>query len=420
MSAPTQKLLILGHVWPEPAATAAGKRMIQLLRSLSDRGFQIHFGSSAAKTPYSTSLSEFVFYEKKIALNDSGFDEFVRELKPDLVIFDRFMTEEQFGWRVAENSPGSLRILNTEDLHSLRDVRARQHDKCLKFGYKEWLNSDLTKRELASIYRSDLSLIISQYEMDLLLRHGNIPENLLFYLPFLAEEDSTDSAVNDKIDFDNRRDFIFVGNGKHSPNIDAIYWLKTEIWPLIHQQLPDSKMQVYGAYLPEKIKALHEPKENFFVNGWIENSEHVVSKARVNLAPLRFGAGLKGKIMEAMAVGTPSVGTTTAWEGFPVDKEFESNIKDNAADFADLAIEFYKKRAKWSEHQIVQYELYASAFKEPDHMNSLEEVIAHLRKDLSSHRTNNIVGAMLMYHSMASTKYMSKWIEAKNKDQDKG
>ena len=420
MSSQFHKLLVIGHVWPEPGATAAGKRMMQLLQWFSDKGIEIHFASAAARSQFSADLSHIANSEEKIALNDSDFDQYVGDLSPDIVIFDRFMTEEQFGWRVAENSPLSLRILNTEDLHSLRDMRARQYRKGLKFELREWLNSDLTKRELASIYRSDLSLIISRYEMDLLLKHVNIPENLLFYLPLFAEEFSPGAAASDSPDFDNRRDFIFVGNGKHSPNIDAINWLKTEIWPFIHRALPDSKMQVYGAYLPDKIKALHQPEENFLVNGWTENSEHVVSKARVNLAPLRFGAGLKGKIMQATAVGTPSVGTTIAWEGFPQNMELESGLADSAVDFANLAIQVYSNRTKWSAHQIAQYELYTEAFNRSEHMGRLEERISLLGKDLLSHRTHNVVGAMLLHHSMASTKYMSKWIEVKNQNKGSG
>ena len=413
MSAPANKLLVIGHVWPELRATAAGKRMMQLLLAFSRRGSQIYFASAAAKTSYSTDLSDLVISEEKIALNNSDFDVYIRDLKPDLVIFDRFMTEEQFGWRVAENSPGSLRILNTEDLHSLRDIRGKLHKKGLAFEPREWLNSDMAKRELASIYRSDLSLIISRFELDLLLEHGIIDEKLLVYLPFLQSEtiNPRDSNI---LNFSNRKDFVFIGNGKHAPNIDAIKWLKTEIWPIIHKELPEAKMQVYGAYLPENIKGFHQARENFMVNGWIEQSEQVVGNARVNLVPLRFGAGLKGKIVEAMAVGTPSVGTTIAWEGFLANKEFQTTFTDSASDFAQLAIQIYKEKTLWSAHQMMQYKLYERVFKENDHMDILKERIARLTGDLSSHRARNFVGALLMHHSMASTKYMSKWIEAKN------
>src|SRR5690606_12128233 len=104
---------------------------------------------------------------KNILLNNSSFDEFIKELKPEIVLFDRYITEEQFGWRVSENCPNTLKILDTEDLHFLRKAR----EEAVKAGKPisdANLFSETAKRELASILRCDLSLIISEYEMELL------------------------------------------------------------------------------------------------------------------------------------------------------------------------------------------------------------------------------------------------------------
>ena len=93
---------------------------------------------------------------KRKILNDSGFDAFVKKLDPNIVLFDRFFTEEQFGWRVTEFAPNALRILDTEDLHSLRQVREQLFKNNIPFTVEKWLQSDVTKREIAAIYRSDL------------------------------------------------------------------------------------------------------------------------------------------------------------------------------------------------------------------------------------------------------------------------
>ena len=219
------KILIIGHVWPEPSATAAGKHMLQLLECLKELGYEIIFASAAEKSDYTHNLKAMGIEEESILLNDSSFDSFAEKLSPQIVIFDRFMTEEQYGWRISEVLPDCLQVLNTEDLHSLRAVRARCLKKDLPFTKELWLQDDMTKRELASIYRSDLSLIISREEMKILAEHANIPEELLFYLPFMV-----DPQLNSSDLFEDRADFVFLGNGKHKPNIDAINWMKREIW----------------------------------------------------------------------------------------------------------------------------------------------------------------------------------------------
>ena len=120
-----KKLLIIGKVWPEPKSSAAGIRMVQLIKLFQGDGWQITFSSSASKSEYSFNLDEIGVSEQSIRMNDSLFDDFVSELQPDVVLFDRFMIEEQFGWRVVENCPDALRILDTIDLHSLRLARQR-------------------------------------------------------------------------------------------------------------------------------------------------------------------------------------------------------------------------------------------------------------------------------------------------------
>ena len=118
-----KRLLIIGFVWPEPNSSAAGGRMLQLISLFQDQGFQITFASPAQDSDFMVTLSDFGVDKKAIELNDSSFDLFLKELKPNVVLFDRFMIEEQFGWRVAENCPDAIRVLDTEDLHCLRLAR---------------------------------------------------------------------------------------------------------------------------------------------------------------------------------------------------------------------------------------------------------------------------------------------------------
>ncbi|MEL6485507.1 MAG: glycosyltransferase family 4 protein, partial [Bacteroidota bacterium] len=294
------RLLIIGQVWPEPSTTAAGHRMLQLIEALKDH-WEITFATAASKTEYAFDLSGLGIATQTILLNDSSFDDFISDLNPEIVIFDRFMVEEQFGWRVSEKVPQALRILNTEDLHSLRKTREHCHQKSNDFTTEIWLDAEITKREVASIYRSDLALMVSTYEMELLTKRAKVPHELLLHLPFMLDITTFEGGRT----FDSRVDFITFGNGRHAPNIDAIHFLHTDIWPLIRESLPNTKLKIYGAYLPQKVKQLHNPKIGFEVLGWCEELEDAIQKARICLVPLRFGAGIKGKVVDALRNGTP-------------------------------------------------------------------------------------------------------------------
>ena len=114
------RILIIGLVWPEPTSSAAGWRMLQLINQLLQWTDAIHFASAAAKSVASYPLNELSVTEHEIVLNDSSFNDFVSDLKPDVVVYDRFVTEEQFGWRVKQVFPELITVLDTEDLHLKR------------------------------------------------------------------------------------------------------------------------------------------------------------------------------------------------------------------------------------------------------------------------------------------------------------
>jgi spore coat polysaccharide biosynthesis predicted glycosyltransferase SpsG len=151
----TNQLLIIGHTFPEPKTTAAGSRMMQLIDLFREENFQITFASTAAISERTANLEVHHISVKNILLNDASFDEFIKQLNPEIVIFDRYITEEQFGWRVSENCPNSLKILDTEDLHFLRKAREEAVKNNKNFSEAN-LFSETAKRELASILRCDV------------------------------------------------------------------------------------------------------------------------------------------------------------------------------------------------------------------------------------------------------------------------
>lgn len=408
------KLLVIGHTWPEPKTTAAGKRMMQLLDTFLTNDYEITFASTASRNSYSETLSDLGIQEVDIQLNNSSFDVFIKELSPDAVIFDRFMVEEQFGWRVAESCAEAIRILNTEDLHALRNYREECFKKEQSFSSTGWLRQDKTKRELASIFRSDLTLVVSTFEMQLLQDSVSISEKLLLHLPFLLDE-ILPKTKGGWPEFEERVDFISFGNGKHAPNVDSFKCLKNEIWPLIRKALPEAKLHVYGAYLPQQVLEMDNAKSGFHVHGWVDDLNNEVRKARVVLAPLRFGAGIKGKLTTSMQCGTPSVTTELGAEGMHGDLPWAGVVANGPKEIAQKAVELYSNREKWLVAQQRGIEIINSQYAKTRLQELLFERLELLKTNLKAHRESNVIGLLIQHQSMAATKFMGKWIEEKNR-----
>jgi hypothetical protein len=212
---------------------------------------------------------------ERVKVNDSGFDTLLGSLQPEVVIFDRFFIEEQFAWRVDEHCPNALRVLNSEDLHCLRDARksAQRQARDASGVFKEvQLKNDIARREVAAIFRSDLTLIISGHELEVLSNTFEVDRGLLHYCPFMIDPPTSLEAARMPT-FEERQDFFWVGNFRHAPNWDAVQWLKQEVWPLVKRRLPEANLHIAGSYANQSQLAMNEPAQGFIVDGRIENSD---------------------------------------------------------------------------------------------------------------------------------------------------
>lgn len=408
-----QKVLFIGAVWPEPKSSAGGIRMMQLLQMFLRNDWQITFASSAADSDFAEDITSLGIDKVSIELNKSSFDEFVKELNPQVVVFDRFMSEEQYGWRVAESVPNALRMIETIDLHCLRTSR----QEMLKSGENltaTLLKNDTAKRELACYFRSDLNLIISDEEIPILQEVFHFPAEQLYYLPYKIPSLSIEEK-NTLPSFEEREHFVTIGNFKHEPNWDSVRYLKETIWPQIRAKMPQAQLHVYGSYAGAKVLQLHKPAEGFHVLGRAEDALTVMKNARVCLAPLRFGAGIKGKLAEAMLCGTPSVTTAVGAEGLRGEMPWNGAVTEELSIFVNAAVELYQDRNKFMEAQQNGFSIIEKRFETLDKEQNFIQCINNLLQNLQEHRSKNFVGSMLMHHSLQSTKYLSKWIEEKNK-----
>lgn len=400
----SKKVLIIGFVWPEPTSSAAGKRMLQLIRSFLNFHYKVIFATQAQESEFAFDLNKLSVESFHIEVNNSSFDLFLNKIQPDIVLFDRFIMEEQFGWRVAENCPNALRILDTEDLHFLRKERQQKINQTIE---KESF-SDMAKREIASIYRSDVSLIISEVEMDILRHSYQVPQERLFYLPMWSEEASLNKTYSD------RRDFMFIGNFLHEPNWDCVRYLKSEIWPSIRKKLPNAELHIYGAYPTEKAFQLTNQRDGFIIKGRAEDVNEVCQNYRIMLAPLRFGAGVKGKFIDAMRNGLPSFTTEIGAESMASINEWPGFVSDNIQDLITYSVAIYSDDQKWKFLNNQAIKIHDQIFVNQDWERIFIEKIQFYYSNLQQVRKQNFIGAMLMHHLHQGTKFMSKWIELKN------
>jgi len=403
--------------------------MLSILRLFKQQGWKVEFATPAQATEHMADLGSEGVSSQSIELNSDSFDSYVMTYKPDIVLFDRFMMEEQFGWRVDKYCPRALKILDTEDLQCLRHAR-HQAVKAEREMTLDDLYSDIAKREIAAILRCDLSLVISSYEIQLLTETFKIDSSLLYHLPFMVDLEKCPTHTKG---FSQRNHFISIGNFRHAPNWDMVLYLQ-KIWPKIRQKIPDAELHIYGAYPPPKATALNNPATGFLVKGWAEDALSVMESARVCLAPLRFGAGIKGKLLDAMIVQTPSVTTTIGSEGMYQyaagtdeagsnvicpdercpDEIWPGAVVDDIAGFVNAALEIYTDEKAWNRSSRAASRLLNKYYDARLSGAGLIDKIIETDSHIKQHRLNNFTGAMLKHHTMKSTQYMSQWIAAKN------
>lgn len=404
------RLLILSNVHVEPTSSAAGRRMLQIIQQFLSKGYHITYATTAAESPHAYDLGQLGIEAANVMVNDPAFDTLVQSIKPDVVLFDRFMVEEQFGWRIKTHCPDAIRLLDTEDLHCLRYARQAAVKEGRTFHDAD-LFRDVAYREIASILRCDLTLMISSVEMGILQRVFKVDPSVLHYMPFLEEK----SEHADYRSFDERKEFVSIGSFRHDPNLDAFHVLRETVWPQIRKELPDARLHLFGSYANDRILGYSDERSGFMVHGRVEDVDDVMSKAKVLLAPLRFGAGLKGKLIDAMRNGTPSVTTSIGAEGMQIDTSWPGGIEDDMQSFANKAVKLYSDEAVWKAASDLSGAHLRKAFNAEVHALLFWKRFEELGRNLEEHRQKHFQGQLIWHHSLRSTEYMAKWIEAKNR-----
>lgn len=399
-------------VWPEPGSSAAGWRTMDVLEALGFAGAEISVASAAGPSPFAVDVSALGFATRTLPMNDAAFDRAVGEIQPDIVIFDRFRTEEQFGWRVERAVPGALRVIDSSDVHALREARRRAVEK----GEKENLWNAVALREMAAFYRSDLTLVISRAEMEILTTRYGLPPALLAYWPLLVGEE----AIGEGQTWTERQHFCLIGNFRHPPNRDAIAWTREVVWPHVRALWPEAEGHVYGAYAGTARPEWHDPANGFVMKGRTPSVEDCLGRYRVNLALLRYGAGLKGKVLDGLRTGTPTLVTTCAAEGIGAPADWTGQQADDPLALAQRAVRLATDETLWQKARERGWSLLRREFAREIWRPRLGQILARALAEKEDRRAGNPVGQMLRHHQHRSTEFMGRWIEAKNRGTQSG
>jgi glycosyltransferase involved in cell wall biosynthesis len=406
---------LIGDIWPEVTSSAAGLRTRNLVQTFLREEWRVSFISPSPFNAHAVALQTIGVDIHTYLPNDPSFDGWIAKHPPDFVIFDRFNTEEKFGWRVRQFAPDARRIIDAQDLHFLRTARQRSLElntsppdllRCnFSFSHEDAF------RELGSIYSSDLTLLLSDFERDLLIQKFNCPSNLLALGRFHYPPPSAPV-----LSFDDRHGFAWIGNFRHPPNADAVRWFRKDIWPLIRQRMNLAEVFIYGAYPTREVMKLNDRAQGFYVVGSTPDQFQALGKHRVNLAPLRFGAGIKGKITDGWYVGTPVVTTSVGAEGMHEGNPWGGLVADDPLEFAQAAIELYSNAAIWASAQLRGYHLLRLLYDETKNSRQLVQTFRNLLNPQLPSRDPDFFGALLKFHHHRGTRYFSKWIEEKNRN----
>jgi hypothetical protein len=407
-------------------------RNFNVIDALLRFGFEVVIASAAQNEPGRLSCERWAreregLEVRAIQLNDSSFDEWIAGLRPDFVIFDRFLIEEQFGWRVRQSSPESVCILDTVDLHFVRFSREKDLKRSLREGSWsavdggagiEW-DPELSSRELASLHRVDLTWLVSDFERELLVRNFGVEPRRVAVSRFAYPEPAwTRGTAAEERDgarleaFSGRLGFCLIGNFRHAPNLDAFRWVRAEIWPRVRALLPSAELHVYGAYPPKEVMEAHSPRSGFLVHGPAETLDQVFSRSRVSLAPLRFGAGIKGKISDSWWHGVPVVSTSIGAEGMSDGADWGGRIANTAEAFARACVDLHESEADWGMGRDAGFRILGALFSGEVFDREFRVGLAQAEAGRVA-RSSDWVRRMMCHSTLDSYRYFGRWLELK-------
>ncbi|KRD77390.1 glycosyltransferase [Lysobacter sp. Root983] len=334
------KLLFIDMYTPRPDCDAGSITAFYLMKILVDIGYDVTFIPSDL-----VKLGHYTQQLQNVGVTCLGRDD-VPSIEAHLIadghLYDyallcRAPVVEPYLDIIRQHASRAKIILNTSDLHYLRDIRQAEIE-----GSEEKMQAALRwkERELEVIRRCDHSIVMSDHELAILSKE--LPNSNIHHVPLMFVDIPGRTG-----DYASRKDILFIGGFPHLPNVDAVTYFCEQVWPMVRARLPDAKVHLLGNSPSEEVFALGEiPGVN--VVGYVEDLKPWFNGIRMSIAPLRYGAGIKGKLGTSLSFGVPSVATSVAVEGMRVVDEQHVLVADEPEAFADQVVRLYNDEALWN------------------------------------------------------------------------
>jgi GT2 family glycosyltransferase/glycosyltransferase involved in cell wall biosynthesis len=334
------RALVLDVQAPQPDTNAGGYAAVQEMRLLQSLGFKCTFmpTNMAWMGRYTTDLERMgveCIYSPFAASPQTLIAQ--RGAEFDLVYITRYGVAEECLEAIREHAPQAKVVLNNADLHFLRELRA-----AIAANSKESISraAETREKELAVMRKVDLVLTYTDIEKTVIQSH-NLDATKIARCPWVTD------TLTDIPGFRDRKDIAFLGGFNHPPNMEAVEWFLSNVMPLIRKSLPEVTFRIYGSSIPEKLHDLASNEPGVCVHGWVPALSDALDNCRMFVAPLQSGAGIKGKVIEALARGVPSVLSSIASEGINIHNGSDGIVAGSPASWADSILSIYNDQRAW-------------------------------------------------------------------------
>ena len=332
-----QHVLIVEACMITPDQDSGSVRMLAIVEILTELGVQVSFVADNLeyRQPSVRQLQQIgieVWHRPHVQSIDALLEH--EGSHYDAIIFCRHYIAVQYLAAARKHAPRAKIWFDTVDLHYLREERLAELQKSDRL---RQIAAATRAQELSVIEQSDLTLVVSPVEQSILAQV--CPHSRVEILSNIHE------PIADTPSFKKRNGLLFIGGFQHPPNVDAVQWFVQEVWPLLIQELPNISLKVVGSKMPDSLLALTRPGIEML--GFVEDIDPLLLSSRVSIAPLRYGAGVKGKVNQAMSFGLPVVATTTAIEGMNLTVEQNVLVGDTPLDFAQAIVRLHNNENLW-------------------------------------------------------------------------
>lgn len=333
---PAGRALVIDHRIPMPDQDAGSGRIFELMLLLQELGLGVTFYplNRVLIPRYQDALTSRGI---EVLAETEDLDTYLDQMGSALKV--AVLSRPTVAWAIypmmRTRSPATPLVYDTVDLHYLRERGHASFEGGMAAEQRADFHFDI---ELTLARLCEQTWTVTHEEKDALL--AELPDLRIEVVPTIHQDEPRG------LTYEQRRGIVFVGSYSHAPNSDAALWLANDILPIVRRQLPDVQLHLVGSSVTSEIEAL--ARDDVVVDGWVPSLDEVYRRMRVVVAPLRFGAGMKGKVGEALAHGVPVVTTAIGAQGHGLRHGEDALIADDAEGLAQAIVDAYRNRDLWA------------------------------------------------------------------------